>query len=169
MLPWGHPGGKERRLESTLWQKKGRQENRNTSKCCYRRNLAGGSVDKNSCANSGNTDWTPGPGKLHVPRSSWTCVSQPLSPCCRCPRGAHEPQLPSPCAATTEALTSRAHALRSEKLPQWEVQALQRTGAPLPPPPHSPQLEKSLMPPQILAFSDYQGLIKNTETRVWGH
>ena len=161
MLPRGHPGGKERRLESTLWQKKGRQENRNTSKCCYRRNLAGGSVDKNSCANSGTQIGPLAP-------ENCTCRGA-AEPVCHShwahAVGAHEPQLPSPCAATTEALTSRAHALQSEKLPQWEAQALQRTGGP----PRSPQLEKSLMPPQILAFSDYQGLIKNTETRVWGN
>ena len=39
---------------------------------------------------------------------------------------ARMPQLLSPCASTTEALTPRAHALQQEKQLQWEAQARQQ-------------------------------------------
>ena len=34
------------------------------------RDFPGGAVVKNPPANAGNTDWNPGPGRSHVPRSN---------------------------------------------------------------------------------------------------
>ena len=47
-----------------------------------------------------------------------------------CSSGAHEPQLLSLCAATTEARVPRAHAPQQEKPPQWEARAAQWRVAP---------------------------------------
>ena len=47
---------------------------------------------------------------------------------------AHVPQPLSPCAATTEACVTRAHAPQQEKPPQWETTMKSS--------PHSPQLSK---------------------------
>ena len=43
---------------------------------------------------------------------------------------AHEPQLLSPCATTTEARVPRACAPQQEKPPQWEAHAQQPSVAP---------------------------------------
>ena len=43
---------------------------------------------------------------------------------------AHEPQLLSPHATTTEACAPRAHAPQQEKPPQWEAHALQQRVGP---------------------------------------
>ena len=40
----------------------------------------GGPVVKNSPANSGDTGLIPGPGRFHMPWSSWACAPQLLSP-----------------------------------------------------------------------------------------
>ena len=60
--------------------------------------------------------------------------AQLLSLCSR----AGEPQLLSPCAATTEAQAPRAGAPQQEKPPQWEAHSPQPESSP-----HLPQLEKS--------------------------
>ena len=59
----------------------------------------GGSGVKNLPTNAGDSSSIPDPGRSHTPRSNSACWPQLLS---LCPR-AWEPQLLSPCAATTEA------------------------------------------------------------------
>ena len=58
-----------------------------------------GSVVQNQPANAGDMGSIPGPGRSHMPWSNKARVPQLLSLC----YGAQEPQLLSPCAATTEA------------------------------------------------------------------
>ena len=58
----------------------------------------GGVVVKNPPANAGDTGLSPGPGGYHMPRSNYARVPQLMSLRSR----AHEPQLLSPCATTTE-------------------------------------------------------------------
>ena len=53
---------------------------------CQRRGFPGGAVVKNPPVNAGDPGSSPGLGRSHMPRSNW----------------AREPQLLSPCAATTE-------------------------------------------------------------------
>ena len=62
-----------------------------------------------------------------VHHNYWACALEPTSH----NYWAHEPQLLSPCATTTEARTPRARALQQEKPPQWEAHALQRRVDPL--------------------------------------
>ena len=57
---------------------------------------------------------SPGPGRSHMPQSNEARVPQLLSLCSR----AHEPQLLSLRATTTEARTPRARAPQQEKPPQ---------------------------------------------------
>ena len=64
-----------------------------------RRDFPSGTVVKNSPANAGDTGSSPGPGRSHMPRSNKARAPQLLSLCST----AHEPQLLSPHAATTEA------------------------------------------------------------------
>ena len=74
-------------------------------KCRFKKNeldLPGGTVVNNPPANAGDTGWSPGPGRSHMPWGNW----------------AHEPQLLSLRATTTEAHAPRAHALQQEKPPQ---------------------------------------------------
>ena len=85
----------------------------------------GGAVVKTPPANAGDTGSIPGPGRSHMPQSNWARVPQLLSLCSR----AHEPQLLSPRAATTEAHVPRAHAPQQEKPLQWEARGPQRTVA----------------------------------------
>ena len=85
------------------------------------RDFPGGEVVKNPPDKAGNTGSSPGPGRSHMPRSNEVCAPQPLSLNSR----AHEPQLLSLRATTTEAHEPRAHALQQEKPPQWEARALQ--------------------------------------------
>ena len=59
----------------------------------------GGTVIKNTPANAGDTGLVPGPGRPHMPRSNKARAPQLLNLHSR----ACEPQLLSPCAATTEA------------------------------------------------------------------
>ena len=62
---------------------------------------------KNLPANAGNTGSSPGLGRSHKLRSNLARAPQLLSLDSR----AREPQLLSPCAATTEARMPRARAL----------------------------------------------------------
>ena len=78
------------------------------------RDFLGGSVSKNPPANAGDTGSIPGPERFHMLRSNQ----------------AHEPQLPGPRAAITEAHLPRAHARQQEKPLQWDARAPQWTVAP---------------------------------------
>ena len=51
-----------------------------------------GAVVKNPPGNAGDTGSSPGPGRSHMPWSSYACAPQLLSLCSR----AHEPQLLKP-------------------------------------------------------------------------
>ena len=68
------------------------------------RDFPGGAVVKNPPANAGDTGSIPGLGRSHMLRSDEVHVPQLLSLHSR----ACEPQLQSPCAATTEACAPRA-------------------------------------------------------------
>ena len=61
-----------------------------------------------------------------VHHNYWACALEPISH----NYSAHEPQLLSPCATTTEARAPRARALPQEKPPQWDAHTLQRRVAP---------------------------------------
>ena len=98
----------------------------------YQLDFPGGAVVKNLPANAGDTGLSPGPGRSHMPRSNKARAPQLLSLRSR----AHEPQLLSPWATTTEARAPRAHALQQEKPPQWEARASKSS-------PRSLQLEKA--------------------------
>ena len=74
----------------------------------------GGVVVRNPPANAGDTSSSPGPGGSHMLQSDWARVPQVLSLHSR----AHEPQLLSLRATTTEARAPRAHASQQEKPPQ---------------------------------------------------
>ena len=76
--------------------------------------FTGGAVVKNLPANAGDTGSIPVLGRSHMPRSNQVRAPQLLSLRSR----AHEPQLLSPHATTTEAHTPRAHAPQQEKPPQ---------------------------------------------------
>ena len=86
----------------------------------------GGTMVKNPPANAGDMGLIPGLGRSHMLQSNWTHAPQLLSLRSR----AHEPQLLSPRATTTEARTPRAHAPQQEKPLQWEAHAPQRRVAP---------------------------------------
>ena len=64
-----------------------------------REGFPGGTVVKNPPANAGDTGLSPGPGRSHMPQSNQDHAPQLPSLRSR----AHEPQLLSPRAATTEA------------------------------------------------------------------
>ena len=66
----------------------------------------GGTVVKNLPANAGDTGSSPGLGRFHMLWSNKACAPQLLSLRSR----AHEPQLLSPRATTTEAHAPRARA-----------------------------------------------------------
>ena len=66
---------------------------------------------KNPSADAGDTGSSPGPRRSHMSRSNLASAPQLLSLSSR----AREPQLLSPCAVTTEARVSRAHALQQER------------------------------------------------------
>ena len=78
------------------------------------RDFPGGAVVKHPPANAGHTGSIPGPGGSHMPWNNWVHAPQLLSLCSR----AHEPQLLSARATTTEAHVPRAHAPQQEKPPQ---------------------------------------------------
>ena len=65
-------------------------------------------------ANAGGTGLGPGPGRSHMPQSSWDHAPQLMSLC----SGAREPQLLSLCATTTEARAPGARAPQRERPPQ---------------------------------------------------
>ena len=62
------------------------------------RGFPGGAVVGNLPASAGDMGLSPGPGRSHMPQSSWARVPQLLS----LPSGAREPQLLSPHATTTK-------------------------------------------------------------------
>ena len=66
---------------------------------------------KNPPANAGDTGSSPGPERSYMLRSNKVCAPQLLNLHSR----AHEPQLLSPYAMTTEARAPRAHAPQQEK------------------------------------------------------
>ena len=66
------------------------------------RDFPGGEVDRNPPASIGDTGSIPGPGRFYMPWSNW----------------AHEPQVLSLHAVTTEALVLRICALLQDKSPQ---------------------------------------------------
>ena len=72
-----------------------------------------GTVVKSPPANAGDTVLHPGPGRSHMLQNNKARAPQLLSLRSR----AHEPQLLSPYATTTEACTPRARALQQEKPP----------------------------------------------------
>ena len=80
----------------------------------YGRDFSGGAVVKNPPVNAGDTGSSPGPGRSHTPGSNQARAPQLLRLCSR----AHEPQLLSPRATTTEACTPRARAPQQENPPQ---------------------------------------------------
>ena len=71
-------------------------------------------VDKNPLANAGDVGSTPGPGRFHMPWDDKVHAPQLQSQ----HSGAHEPELMSSCAVTTEASALRAHSPQQEKPPQ---------------------------------------------------
>lgn len=71
-------------------------------------------VDKNPLANAGDVGSTPGPGRFRMPWDNKVHAPQLQSQ----HSGAHEPELMSPCAATTEASALRAHSPQQKKPPQ---------------------------------------------------
>ena len=99
-----------------------------------RGDFPGGAVSKNLPANAGDTGSSPGPGRSHMPWSNEARVPQLLSLCSR----AHEPQLLSPHATTTEAHVPRACALQ-----QREATAMRSLRTATKSSPCSLQLEKA--------------------------
>ena len=91
----------------------------------YFLDFPGGAVVNNPPTKAGDMGSSPGPGSSHMLQSKETRTPQLLSLRSR----AHEPQLLSPCATTTEACAPRARA-QQEKPPQWEARAPQRRVAP---------------------------------------
>ena len=77
-------------------------------------NFPGGTVVENLPASAGDTGLISGPGRSHMPRNNKVHAPQLLSLCSR----AHEPQLLSPRATTTEARVPRSCAPQQEKPPQ---------------------------------------------------
>ena len=92
---------------NTSAEQKKHQQNEN-------KDFPGGTVVKNQPANAGDTGSIPGLGRSHMPWSNEARVPQLLSLCSR----AHEPQLRSPHATTTETCMPRAPAPQQEKPPQ---------------------------------------------------
>ena len=83
-------------------------------KTLHSQDFPGGAVVKSPPANAGDMGSIPGPGRSHLPRSNYASAPQLPSLSSR----AHEPQLLSPRATTTEARLPRAHAWQQEKPPQ---------------------------------------------------
>ena len=71
-------------------------------------------MDENPPVDAGDTGSIPGLERFHTPQGNW----------------ANEPQLLSPCAATSEAHRPRAHTPQQDKPPQWEALTLQQRVAP---------------------------------------
>ena len=96
------------------------------------RDFPGGAVVKNPPASAGDMGSSPGPGRSHMPQSNQVRAPQLLSLRSR----AHEPQLLSPRATTTEGCVPRARAPQQEKPLQWKAREPQQRVAPA-------QLEKA--------------------------
>ena len=80
---------------------------------------------------SGSSKWINGgaiPQEEEHSGSYWARVPQLLMPASS---RAWEPQLLSPCAATTEAHVPKARAAQQEKSMQWEAHGLQQKSSPL--------------------------------------
>ena len=77
----------------------------------------GGAVVKNPPASEGDMGSSSGLGRSHMPQSNEACAPQLLSLHSR----AHEPQLLSPHATTTEAHMPGTCDLQQEKPLQWEA------------------------------------------------
>ena len=90
------------------------------------RGFPGGTLVGNPPANAGDMGLGPGPGRSHMPRSNYVRVPQLQS----LRSGAHEPQLLSLRATTTEARTPRARAPQQERPPQWGAHTPQWRVAP---------------------------------------
>ena len=80
----------------------------------FRSGFPGGAVVKNLPASAGDMGSGPGPERSHVPQSNEAHAPQLLSLRSR----DRKPQILSPHATTTEALTPRACAPQQEKPPQ---------------------------------------------------
>ena len=91
-------------------------------------------MDKNLPANAGDTGWSPGPGRSHMPWSNKACAPQLLSLLSR----AREPQLRSLSATTIEAHVPRVHAPQ-----QRDATAMRNLRTATKSSPRSPQLEKA--------------------------
>ena len=76
-----------------------------------KKGIPGGAAVKNPPANAGDTGSIPCLGRSHMPQSNKARVPQLLSLCSR----VHEPQVLSPCAASTEACAPRVCAPQQEK------------------------------------------------------
>ena len=72
---------------------------------------------KNLPTNAGDTGWSPGPGRSHMPQSNKARVPQLLS----LRSTAREPQLLSARDTTTEARAPRARAPQQENPPQGDA------------------------------------------------
>ena len=83
---------------------RGIEINQQTNKILRMRGFPGGVVVESPPANAGDVGLNPGPGRSHMPRSSWARVPQLLS----LSSGACEPQLLSPYSTTTEGCAPRA-------------------------------------------------------------
>ena len=94
----------------------------------------GGAVVKNPPTKAGDMGSSPGPGRSHMLRSSEARAPQLLGLRSR----AHEPQLLSPQATTTEAHVPRARAPQ-----QREATAMRSLCTATKSSPRSPQLEKA--------------------------
>ena len=86
----------------------------------------GGAVVRNPPANAGDMGSSPGPGRSHMPWSNSARAPQRLSLRSR----AHEAQLLSPRATTTEACAPRVRAPQQERPLRQDARALQRRVAP---------------------------------------
>ena len=81
--------------------------------------LPGSPVVKKPPANAGDMDSNPGPGRSHMPRSSWAPVPQLL-----------KPELWSLGTTATEACLPVPHDPQHKKPLQWDVHALSQRAAP---------------------------------------
>ena len=93
------------------------------------RDCPGGVVVESPPANAGDTGSVPGPGRSHMPRSSWARVPQLLSLRSR----AREPRLLSPLAWSPCSVMGEATTLRgprtAAKTPQLEGDRVQQRGS----------------------------------------
>ena len=104
--------------------KRSQEMRQNLERRVSQRDFPGGTVVGSPPANAGDMGLIAGPGRSHMPWSNEARVPQLLSLRSR----AHEPQLLSLCATTTEAHAPRAHARnkRNPRLPQLEKTRVQQ-------------------------------------------